>query len=306
MMLPDSFVHPWVLMLLVVPVALVLFGRTGRPLTLPFDHRPHRRRRWLRWGLAATSTLPAILLALAIILLARPQRLQQPRALRSVTNIQICLDVSGSMGFFSGRRYQLAARAIENFTRAREGDAMGLTLFGGEQVRWIPLTKDLQAIRNALPFANPDQQPEHMQSTAIAACLRFVCRNIEAEALEGDRLIILVSDGESPDMQGGRQYELARELNDARCVLYYVHVADDIAMIPEVAELARETGGEGLTATDKGALADVFNHINRMQPARIVPQGKVEMDDVRLCAATGVVALLLQTIALLGLRYTPW
>jgi hypothetical protein len=82
-----------------------------------------------------------------------------------MTNIQICMDVSGSM---TGPRYRMASEAVTDFTKAREGDAFGLTIFGSHQVRWIPLTKDLNAIRNAMPFANPEHQPSHMGGTRSA------------------------------------------------------------------------------------------------------------------------------------------
>lgn len=303
MMLAYSFVHPWAFLLVIVPLALLAFGRASYGLTLPFDDRPHRAHRWLRRLLMLMSALPTVLLIFAIIILARPQSMQKPQALRSVTNIEICLDVSGSMG---GQRYRSAAKAISDFTLVREGDAMGLTLFGFAQVRWIPLTKDLQAVRNALPFANPEHQPPQMRGTAIGACLYFACQNIAVEALEGDRLIILVSDGQSGDVRGGQQYELAVELIAARCVLYYIHVAEDAPMMSEVAEMARLTGGEGLAASDRASLQGVFRHIDRMQSARVIAQGSVLTDDLGVLALAVLGAGLLHLVGMLGLRVTPW
>jgi Ca-activated chloride channel homolog len=159
-----TFLYPWALLFLCVPVLLfwTVIGR--RPgVVMPFDHQSHGSRgRWLRWGLG-----------MAIVMLARPQMLKQPRAERLLTNVQICMDVSGSM---SGGRYRMASKAITDFTTAREGDAFGLTLFGSHQIRWIPLTKDLKAIRNAMPFADPERQPIHMSGTAIVPRSAFASR----------------------------------------------------------------------------------------------------------------------------------
>ena len=55
-------------------------------------------------------------------------------------------------------RYESAASAIESFTW-RERAMRGLNTFGSWPLRWVPLTKDLQALRNALVFANPRNQP---------------------------------------------------------------------------------------------------------------------------------------------------
>src|SRR5205823_896150 len=119
-----------------------------------------------------------------------------------------------------------------------------LTIFGSQQIRWIPLTKDLSAIRNALPFANPEHQPIHMAGTLIGAALKFCRENMLQESAaaagpapargqkptanaDGDRLIILVSDGDSQDLGHGEEYEIAELLKDAGITLYHIHVAED-------------------------------------------------------------------------------
>jgi Ca-activated chloride channel family protein len=212
------------------------------------------------------------------------------------------MDVSGSM---SGRRYELAKEAIENFTKEREGDSFGLTLFGSHQIRWIPLTKDLAAIRNAMPFANPDRQPIHMSGTLIGAALTFCRENIIAEATEGDRMVILVSDGASSDLGAGQETEIADQLVDERITVYHIHVAED-DIPPEVIEIARATGGEAFAATDAKSLKSVFSHIDRMRPAKYKSVGTVPMDHFKPFAIVIVCLLGVHMIGLLGLRYTPW
>jgi Ca-activated chloride channel homolog len=299
-----TFLHPWVLLLLGVPVLLfwTVIGR--RPgVVLPFDYQRHGKRgRWLRWGLGAFETVPLLLAAVAIVMLARPQMLKQPRAERLLTNIQLCMDVSGSM---TGPRYQMASKAITDFTRAREGDALGLTLFGSYQIRWIPLTKDLNAIRNAMPFADPARQPIHMSGTAIAAALRFCKQNMEAEALEGDRMIVLVSDGDSSDLNGGENEKVGEELKEAGILLYHIHVAED--EIPsEVVDMAKITGGEAFSATDAESIKQVFRHIDRMKPATFKAVGTMPLDHFRPFALAALVLAGVHLLGLLGARYTPW
>lgn len=298
-----TFLHPWVLLLLAVPVLLVwaILGRRAS-VVLPFDHQPHAKRSWIGWTLGAFEFVPLLLLAAAIICLAGPQMLKQPKAERLLTNIQVAMDVSGSM---MGPRYQLASQAIQDFTKFREGDAFGLTLFGSHQIRWIPLTKDLKAVRNAMPFADPDRQPPHMGGTAIGAALRFCKNNMEVEAPEGDRLIILVSDGMSSDLSGGEADAIASELKEANITVYHIHVAED-DVPSDVVDLARQTGGDAMQATDPETIKQVFRHIDRMKPARFRAVGTVPMDHFEPFALAALVFASLHTIGLLGLRYTPW
>jgi len=298
-----TFSYPWVLLLLAIPVVLfwTVLAR-GWGLVLPFDHHHHPRRRGLRWLLAFFDTAPLLLLAAALLILAGPQMLKQPKKERLLSNIQFCMDVSGSM---IGPRYDMAREAIESFTKAREGDAFGLTIFGSHQIRWIPLTKDLTAIRNAMPFANPEHQPIHMAGTQIGAALKFCHDNMLQEAAQGDRLIVLVSDGSSSDLGAGQENEIADMLVAAKITVYHIHVAED-DIPPEVIEIARATGGQAFAAHDARSLKSVFAHIDRMRPASFKSVGTVPMDHFFPFAVAALGLIGLHTVGLLGMRYTPW
>ncbi len=298
-----TFTHPWLLLLLAVPVVLAWSAIARRPgLVVPFDHAPRRERRVLQSVLGFFDLVPLGLLAVAIVVLAGPQTLQQPRRERSLTNIEICLDVSGSM---TGRNYELAAKAIEDFTLAREGDAFGLTLFGVEQIRWMPLTKDLQAIRDSLAFADPSNQPSHMGGTMIGSALRFCRRNMLAETDSGDRMIVLVSDGFSADLGGGEAISIGEELANDGIVVYHVHI-DESDVPPDVEDLVETTGGEAFAASDSGRLDAIFRHIDRMKPARFEPAGTVPLDEFRPFAIAALGLLSLHVVGLCFARYTPW
>lgn len=185
-----TFVHPEWLLLLALPLALGFWSvrRRGVGLVMPFDHEAHTSRRWLAIVLRGVELLPALLLAVAVVLIARPQVLKVPEQDRVATHITVCMDVSGSMGVGMGdqNRYESAAEAIESFTYAREGDAIGLTLFGSWPLRWVPLTKDLQVLRNALAFANPRNQPRGMGGTMIGSALTYCADNMQREAARLD------------------------------------------------------------------------------------------------------------------------
>ena len=93
------FANPLVLLALLIPAAVLVFQWRikSRPIPVPFDHQPHRSRAFLGFLLDTTTILPCLTLAAVIVILAGPRRFEQPRNEREMTNIQFCLDVSGSM-----------------------------------------------------------------------------------------------------------------------------------------------------------------------------------------------------------------
>lgn len=305
------FAHSWVLLFLVLPVLLLLWEWGWRRDRTPFpvDHAAHRPRRWTGGGLKLAAGLPALLLADGVLLLAGPQRLDDPRNVRELTNIEICLDVSGSMGWpistgANQVRYEAAMDAIGRFTEARRGDACGLTIFGGETVRWTPLTKDLDAIRLATPFLDPESQPIHMRSTRIGGALR-ACLATLSQQDEGDRMIVLVSDGQSQDLGGGEASKIGRELSDAEISLFAIHIGDGEAPA-QLSEVVGPTGGAVFAAHDKQALQRVFDEIDAMQLVKLKPASPKPIDWYGPFAMAGIVLLAVHLFAQLGLRYTPW
>ena len=274
---PVTFVYPWILLLLMLPILLSMWHLQRRSwgIALPFDHQTHPKRPFMSELLRFWELIPAMLLAVIITILAGPQVQRVPREERVLTNIQICMDVSSSMS--TDNRFEMAKRAIEDFIVSRDGDALGFTLFGTQQIRWTPLTKDVATIRRALPFANPRNQPPLMRGTLIGAALRFCRDNMVAETSEGDRLLLLVSDGMSADVNGSNAGELGDEMKAAKITLYHIHVGTD-PVPPDVMEIANATGGEAFAAADESGLKRIFRHIDRMKPARFKPSTALPMD----------------------------
>src|SRR4051812_41725764 len=198
-----SFLHPAILLLLAAPVALLVWTwrKRGREVALPFDHgKPGRGRAWCLL-LTAAESLPPLLLALAIVLLANPQRYGEPTEKRKLTNIEICLDISGSMTaeWGDGSRYDGAMRAVNEFVNYRKGDAVGLTFFGNSVLHWCPLTSDSSAVTCATPFMRPEKVPYWFGGTEIGRALRS-CKQVLVDRQDGDRMILLVTDGDSFDL----------------------------------------------------------------------------------------------------------
>ncbi len=309
-----SFGHPWALALLAIPLlllTLVWSGKGGR-LALPFDGTARADRRSRGLGLSVllrlAESVSPLLLAVAVVLLAGPQKIGAPSTKRKLTNIQFCVDVSGSMtaSFGEGTRYDAAMEAINEFLDFRDGDAFGLTFFGNNVLHWCPLTNDTSAFRCAPPFMDPKRGalPPWFGGTSIGKALN-ACRDVLASREEGDRMIILISDGFSSDLSGGQDEVIADRLKKSGVTVYGVHVAD--GNVPgEVLNIASLTGGEMFAAGDPAALDTVFKRIDQMQVAELEKVAGEQLDDFGLWCWIGLIALAVHALLQLFLRATPW
>ena len=105
-------------------------------------------------------------------------------------------------------------------------------------------------------------------------------REVLASREEGDRMIILISDGYSYDISNGKDEEIARQMKADNIVVYAVHVASN--EVPgEVVNIAMMTGGEVFEPGDKAGLAAVFKRIDEMQETRMEKNVSESMDHFR-------------------------
>jgi Ca-activated chloride channel family protein len=320
-----TFAHPSLLLLLVIPVILAFWEwtRAGQTLVMPFDHGRQRRGRFLNLLVLSANTLPAMLLAVAILFLARPITFAPPQTERKLTNIQIVLDCSGSMGTPYGpqsspivcTRFDAAMDAVDQFLTRREGDAFGLTIFSRAFIHWIPLTLDTDAIRLARPFirvftltpaqGRPGYLPEEVWGGTFVAKALGGAIALLAQRPMGDHMIILLTDGDSSDIQRGRDREIIEKLRQHRITVFAVNLAGE-AIEPGLVNIATETGGQVFSVMDNDALRAVFRQIDQMKRVEILQKEPQVIDYFRPFLWAAAAVLTLQTLALFGLRFSPW
>jgi Ca-activated chloride channel family protein len=303
-----NFQHPYVLLLLVLPAGLLIWVwmRPGQQVVLPFDHgQPGRGWVW-RIVLELTESLPALLLAVAVVLLAGPQRYGEPEAKRKLTNIQLCMDISGSMTipFGEGSRYDAAMQAVEDFLTYRRGDAVGLTFFGNNVLHWCPLTSDISAIRCAPPFMRPEHVPLWFGGTEIGKALR-ACKTQLVERQEGDRMIILVTDGDSFDLRFGTAELIAKEMKDSGITVFAIIIGMS-SIQDEVVTITSTTGGEAFLAGDPDGMKSIFHRIDEMKQAPLEKKIAEALDWFAPVCIVGLSLLGLACLTAFGWRYTPW
>lgn len=307
----PRFAQPEVLVALLLPalaLAWVWAGRwvlPSRRVVLPLD-RARAGGGWWVWSfIALAESAPPLLLAVAVCVLAGPQRNGAPQQKRSLTNIQFAVDVSGSMTatFGEGTRYDASMKAIDAFLDFRKGDAFGLTFFGEAFVHWVPLTTDPSAIRCSPPFMRPEVAPAPFGGTAIGKALRG-CKTELRRRDEGEKMIVLITDGFSYDLSGADQ-DLARELA-AEQVSVFCIIVGGFEPQAEIVNICRLTGGEAFRADDPDALPATFKRIDTLKQAKLTPTMVETVDYYEPFALAGAALAAVSALALLGLRYTPW
>ena len=301
------FAHPWLLLLLAGPLLVGLWQRRhpGTAVVLPFDHAAvapgHRLGRWVD----AAAWLPLAAAAGGIVLLARPQRQFVGATERQLRTVQILVDVSGSMmsRYGAGTRFDAAMAAVDGFVRASKGDAFAFSVFGSDVIDWMPPTKDATAIRYAAPFVNPAVIPRAMSMTYIGYAVRQTMGRLAAQS--GDRMIVLITDGQSDDLGPRATAALAADLRREHITLFSIFVGDDEST-EDIATLARRTGGAIFRPESPTALADAFRRIDAMAPAMLKPVDRISIDWPVPAAVAVLAALGLHTLCGFKLRYTPW
>ena len=138
---------------------------------------------------------------LLVLAAARPERigdeLDVPVAGR---NLMLAVDLSGSM---DQRDFELAGRRVDRLTATkavasdfigrREGDRIGLILFGERAYLQVPLTLDRETVKVLLLEAFIGLAGE---KTAIGDAITLAVRRIhEQDADQGEQVLVLLTDG---------------------------------------------------------------------------------------------------------------
>ena len=150
----------------------------------------------------------------------------------------------------------------------------------------------------------PENAPPAFGGTEIGKAV-LGCREVLTSRADGDRMLILVTDGWSSDLANGAEMEIAKRLKKDGITLFAVNIQESDAR-GEIVNLARITGGEVYNPDDPNALREVFQHIDKMTKAKL-EQGTPEMVDwfFPFCIA-GLSVLGAYVLMQLWLRYTPW
>ncbi|MDA0321917.1 MAG: VWA domain-containing protein [Verrucomicrobia bacterium] len=260
------------------------------------------------WRTGVSSLLTAITLvglALAVLALARPQKVFSRTAHTSdAIAIQMVVDISGSMNALDfaslqdpqRTRLEVVKETFAEFVELRADDLVGLITFGGYATSRVPLTIDHNALRHVLDgvevpryrYDGRDVINADELATALGDGLATACARLK-DAEVKSKIVLLLSDGESntgivtPD----KAMQLAAKLgikvytigvgssgvaqavfNDAsgRNLVTRMRVELDEALLKQV---ARETGGLYFNVRDPHGLQQALDQIDQLEKTEI-------------------------------------
>jgi len=242
------------------------------------DGRVHTKRWRLFFGVIAWSLL--------VLAAARPQWVGEPVALRITgRDLMLAVDLSGSMkrrdmkvGDHWVARLDVVKQVAGEFIERRDGDRIGLILFGTRAYLQAPLTFDRPTVRTLLEEAVIGLAGEQ---TAIGDAIGLGVKRLR-ERPSSNRVLILLTDGANT---AGEVHPMnaARFAAKLGLRIYTIGVGADVAMMrrlygtmrmnpsadldePTLSAIARATGGRYFRARETSELVEIYRTLDELEP----------------------------------------
>ena len=227
--------------------------------------------------------------SLLVLAAARPERigdeLDVPVAGR---NLMLAVDLSGSM---DQKDFELAGRRVDRLTATkavasdfitrREGDRIGLILFGERAYLQVPLTLDRDTVKILLLEAEIGLAGE---KTAIGDAITLAVRRVHEQKDDaGEQVLVLLTDGANTagQVQPLKAAELAQQVGlriytigigaetmDVSSLIGGRRAINPSADLDEatLTQIAQLTGGRYFRATDTASLQDIYALVDELEP----------------------------------------
>jgi len=271
---------PWLLRRWLPPATL-----QGSALFLPFAALVSMER---APALQVNSRKRSLLFALVWLLLVaaamRPQWLDDPLPVPTTgRRLLLAVDVSGSMatpdmaGNYS--RLNVVQKVAGDFIQHRQGDQVGLILFGTQPYLQAPLTADLNTVNQFLREAMVGVAgPQTAIGDAIGLALKRLHSEQDGTKKDGEMVLILLTDGGNnaglmdplaaakiAASAGLRVYTIGVGASPQQSMFGISGNTDlDEDTLKSIAQI---TNGEYFRATDADALQKVYARIDKLEPS---------------------------------------
>ena len=271
---------PWLLRLLLPPAPAR--GALALPIAAELTALAGQARGGPAW-LQARVLLPALAWILLVAAAAQPQWVGDPVTLpASGRDLMLAVDVSGSMDEadmeIAGRRVQrlAAVQAVaSDFIARREGDRIGLILFGRQAYVLSPLSLDRPTVAQMLSEGEVGLAGKE---TAIGDAIALGVKRLRGSKSD-DRVLILLTDGVNTagSIEPDKAAELAQTAgirvhtigfgSDGRGGIFQIRRAQlDEAQLSRIAE---QTGGRYFRARDTQDLARIYATLDEIEPVEV-------------------------------------
>ena len=284
-----EFTHPWAFLLLLAPACiycLVPSHRESRDsLQVPYFQRlaalsgeTPRVGASIRRRLVIQAVASLLGWCLLVTALARPEWVGEPVKLeKTARDLMLAVDLSGSMEAtdFSDAagekvdRLTVAKEVLADFVAGREGDRLGLIVFGSAAYIQAPFTDDHAAWLKLL-----DESIVNMAgpSTALGDAIGLSISHFRQSKTE-HRVLIVLTDGNDTGSKVP-PLDAAKVAKVEDVTIYTVAVGDpttvgeDALDMETLEAVARGTGGSNFVATNRESLSEIYQRIDALEPAR--------------------------------------
>ena len=279
---------PWALLLLPAPLLAWRYlpprAERREALRVPFFARlasleqlePRRGAVARRRGVARTLLLSAMWIAL-VLALARPTLRGAPVTVtRSARDLLLAVDLSRSMevrdldsigGGQAPTRLEIVKEVVADFVVRREGDRLGLIVFGAAPYVQVPFTLDTQLLATLLGEAEPGMAGD---STALGDAIGLALRSFERSEAS-TRVLVLLTDGNDTGSEVP-PLSAARVAAQRGITVHVIGVGDPELAGEErlneevLAAIAADTKGRYFHASDRTELAEIYAQLDRLEP----------------------------------------
>ncbi|MGR2704414.1 VWA domain-containing protein [Vibrio campbellii] len=248
-----------------------------------------------------------------VIAACKPVVLGEPQTFtKAGRDLMVVVDLSGSMETSDFKlpgsdepisRLEALKNVLSEFSGKREGDRLGLILFGDRAYLQAPFTADH---KTWLSLVQETQVGMAGQSTHIGDALGLAMKVIAKESTafeesgdesnQAEKVIILLTDGNDTDSQVP-PIEAASLARDVNVRIHTIAIGDpetvgESAMnIEELEKIARLSGGESFQAMSYQELQAIYTTLNKLEPSEYASfsyQPKISAHHVPLCLGLGV------------------
>lgn len=233
----------------------------------------------------STVLLLSLVWVLLIFSLMKPELVDQYTNVKNEGHdLMLAVDISLSMKAVDMStksdvldRLDVTKDVVNKFLEGRQGDRVGLIVFGGSAFLHVPFTLDVNSVGKLLNETVPGMAG---QGTAIGDAIGLAVRNLR-ERPEGSRVLILLTDGEdnSSSIPPQEATKLAKQYGIR---IYTIGVGNpDAAPFPTqfggyqmvqmpldeklLKAIAEYTGGQYFHAREKGQLQKIYDKIDELE-----------------------------------------
>ncbi len=280
-----EFAYPWVFWFLLLPLIMLVLPplkfRT-EALTVPFfrdilelkNEKPSKGVQIAKIGPLPT-VLKYIIWIVLIIAAASPQLVGEPeKQIKTARNFLINVDISLSMETRDWQnnqgqqtsRWEAVKEVMDEFIERRQGDRMGLILFGSQAYLQTPFTDDLGVVQALLESSEVGMAGA---KTAIGNSIGKSVELFEQDSIQ-KKVMVLVTDGADSGSELN-PIQAARLAAVDNITIYTIGIGTTRPQAYELdeytlKEIANASGGQYFRASDRARLEEVYAELDQLEP----------------------------------------